>query len=114
MLSASLNKTFLSLSLFSCNERKPNDHVPVKSQVTYIVHEIPWFTKCILKTKHHLVNVTIKATYVYTLLENYLFGNGTFFRKCVYVLTKNGNVLLGYISDWVRFDQLPLNLVKPD
>ena len=33
---------------------------------------------------------------------------GTFRQKCGYVLTKNGYVLVGYVSDEVRFHQLPL------
>ena len=36
------------------------------------------------------------------------FGTGTFRQKCGYVLTKNGYVLVGYVSDEVRFHQLPL------
>ena len=36
------------------------------------------------------------------------FGMGTFRQKCGYVLTKNGYVLVGYVSDEVRFHQLPL------
>ena len=28
-----------------------------------------------------------------------------------YVLTKNGYVMVRYVSDWVRFDQLPKNLI---